>query len=651
MKSINSILGELTFNDLHDWAGETIVNRGRKYVSRIERVWHMNDNTLVAWVVGSDRYATSVRINEVDELACFCNCPYSQGPCKHGVALILVAVEYIKRSEPIPALEDDHPLRKALREDSQEDFDSDEYSKDVWAGGREDDLDTPERTMAHSKVDAILTEKSRKELLSLLMDLSRRFPYVSRYILEENQLAIGQVDGIVQELMVEIQSLTTEPTSYDAWYDEVSIPDFSRIEQQLQALVEKDFPDAVLALGEELWTKGVAQVEQSNDEGETADAIASCMEIVLAALPQSSLSPPEQLLWVIDRVLDDEYSLLDASEKFLQRPEFTPDQWREVAETLETRLQNMPKPRAPKFEDYYPRRRFLDILLEAYEHAKWNDRMISRLEQEADTSQCYMRLVEALLDTGEKERARQWCIRGYERTLEDAPGIASSLQQQLRRIAQDERRFDLVAAYRAQDFLSHPSVSAFSDLHKSAEKAKCWPTVRQMLLHFLETGQSPIRTNNEKGQSEWPLPSPEIEPRNSEERHWRPKFPDLPTLIEIAIFEGRPDDVVNLYQRLAKEERWNRGGIDKKVAEAIADSHAILALDIWKGIVNSLIAQVKPKAYDEAAVYLRLMKRTFAQNDRLDEWQRLLEKLRTEHKAKRRLIGVLDSLSKKKLVD
>lgn len=82
----------------------------------------------------------------------------------------------------------------------------------------------------------------------------------------------------------------------------------------------------------------------------------------------------------------------------------------------------------------------------------------------------------------------------------------------------------------------------------------------------------------------------------------------------------------------------------------MADTHPDLALAIWKEIVDSLIAQVKPKAYDEAAVYLRLMKKVYTRNHRLDDWQELLNRLRTEHKPKR-LMEVLDTLSGKKLVD
>jgi len=409
--------------------------------------------------------------------------------------------------------------------------------------------------------------------------------------------------------------------------------------------------DAVLQLGAELWTQGNAQVEQSDDEGETAMAIAACLETVIVALPVSSLSPPEQLLWVIDRMLEDDYALLGAAEKFLKRRAFTRAHWQEVAGTLEAWLQAMSKPRTTRFSDRYRRERLLNMLLNAYSRAGWKDRVIPRLEDEADACQCYRRLSDELLAAGERERARDWCIQGYTRTVDDAPGIASSLQEQLRTMAQKERRYDLVAAYRAQDFFDSPSNTSYSELRKAAEKAKCWPAARTTILYYLETGQRPGASSGTKSKkNRWPLPTPEVEPPTAKRRSGYQRFPNLEMLIDIAIVEKRLDDVVDLYQRLRKTKRWG-WETDKTVAQAVANTHPDLALAIWKDIVDSLIAKVKPKAYEEAAIYLRLMKKVYTRNRRLDDWQGLLNRLRTEHKAKRRLMGVLDTLSKKKLVD
>lgn len=91
MKSINTNLRKMTFDDLHDWAGETILSRGKAYVKRVHQLSHTENNALVAWVTGSERYVTSVRVDEECDCEYFCTCPYSWGPCKHAVAVILAA--------------------------------------------------------------------------------------------------------------------------------------------------------------------------------------------------------------------------------------------------------------------------------------------------------------------------------------------------------------------------------------------------------------------------------------------------------------------------------------------------------------------------------------------------------------------------------
>ena len=77
----------------------------------------------------------------------------------------------------------------------------------------------------------------------------------------------------------------------------------------------------------------------------------------------------------------------------------------------------------------------------------------------------------------------------------------------------------------------------------------------------------------------------------------------------------------------------------------MAKTHPETALGIWRGIVDGLIAQVKPKLYIEAGGYLRLMHKVYEANKCLGDWQGLLAELRRTHKAKRRLMEVLDTLS------
>jgi uncharacterized Zn finger protein len=148
----------------------------------------------------------------------------------------------------------------------------------------------------------------------------------------------------------------------------------------------------------------------------------------------------------------------------------------------------------------------------------------------------------------------------------------------------------------------------------------------------------------------WPLPTPEVAPIRQKTALVRDWFPNLEMLINIAILEKRLDDVVLLYGELRKTRRHSVE-TNKAVADAVAGTHPQVALDIWRSIVDGLIALVKPAAYEEAAVYLRRMFKVYQENKRVTDWQGLLSELRMEHKPKRRLMEVLDSLSGKTLLD
>jgi uncharacterized Zn finger protein len=173
--------------------------------------------------------------------------------------------------------------------------------------------------------------------------------------------------------------------------------------------------------------------------------------------------------------------------------------------------------------------------------------------------------------------------------------------------------------------------------------------VRAAVLSYLETGRYPPGGGRQGKGEGWPLPPLEVEQPAAARRAGSRQFPDLSVLIDIAITEKRLEDVADLYQRHRATNRWG-WETDKKVAQAVAGTRPDLALGIWQRIVDSLIAQTKPRAYEEAAVYLRLMKQVYTQSRRVDDWQGLLSRLRAEHKAKRRLVEVLDNLSNKKLI-
>jgi len=645
MDTLNAILGQLTYDDLDQWAGEAIRTRGKGYVQRVEELHRTANNELVAWVQGTEKYATLVHLDPSGMHGWLCTCPYDQGPCKHAAAVILAAARSVHDTGELPMLDEDSELGHILMGDQDRKLKK-EPNED--AADRADPGGTVKRA-GPSKVRKILAGKSWEELHDLLVTLAREFPAVERRLLEADQLSRGQIGPLVRSLHKEIRRLTDEPAWRNQWSDEASLPDYSHVRQQFRALFDAGHADELLDLGNTLWRLGTEQIEQSDDEGETMGALSACLEIVLQAVPKSSLKRADQLLWVIERMLADEFSLLDSGEEILADPAYTVTDWQAAAAVLEERLQGLDRPKTVHFADTYRRNRLIGWLIKAYERGGQAEKVLPLLEQEADVSRNYEQLVDRLVLAGKREQARQWCVRGFDRTVTEAPGIAACLQKRLREMAAADRQDSLVAAYRAQDFFGHASLETYRELRKAAEKIGVWPKLRELALAYLQTGQRPDRGEKLDNLPPWPLPDPEVAYPAGKEGG-RP-FPDRQTLIDIAIAEKRYDDVMRLYQAMKKGSRthWFVG---EKVAKAVFRTHPEVALAIWRENVDRLIAEVKPRAYVEAGGFLRLMRKVYEAGNRLDEWRALLAELRRTHKAKRRLLEVLDGVSggSKKLV-
>ncbi|GBE13975.1 hypothetical protein BMS3Abin14_00009 [bacterium BMS3Abin14] len=212
------------------------------------------------------------------------------------------------------------------------------------------------------------------------------------------------------------------------------------------------------------------------------------------------------------------------------------------------------------------------------------------------------------------------------------PGIASTLREQLREVRALEKNWPVVAAIQAEE---SPSRETFADCKKACGKIKAWPRVRRHLLDYLETGELPWK------QEGWPLPGTCLDTPKAERGD---RFPMMDKLIGIAILEKKPDQALQWYDQLLEKGSRRHGVNEDEIAESIQTHAPNRAVDIWKNIAQQLIAEVKPKAYQAAARYLRKAARVMARLKKQSEWERYLETLRKEHYRKRRLLEILDSL-------
>lgn len=636
MKSMETMMDGLDKEELVDWVGSTIFSRGKSYVDAVSELSRIEDGRLVAWVSGSEEYVTTVRRDGKGDFDYTCTCPYDYGgACKHVVAVLLAALGQLKRKQEIPLIDPEGVLYLELSDFLDDEALADDKDSVNGSGKRLEGLP--------GDIGQLLENKNKVELLEIVAGVVRDYPSVAKWLRDREQMATGKIDGIVHSLRKEICNLTAMDAWSSEWDDYDDFPDYSGIQQQLQALLNGGYADAVFELGAELWEKGIRQVGNSSDDGETAMGIANCMKLVLLALPDTRLRRVEQLVWLFDRLREDEYDMLYGSDELFDDERFTASNWRELASVLDERLQQKNLFLHDKWHDTYRRRDMLDQLKEAYNRANETEKIIPLLEREAEPCMAYETLVDHLIDVGEFDRARFWCIEGYGKTVEHAPGTASALKLRLEKLAEKEGKSDLVAAYRAFDFFCYPSVEKYRQLRDAAEQIDLWPAVREAAIGYLQNGKRPYVSGSAGGA--WVLPEPEAGSLNSQDLSEKVSFPKLPQLIDIAIFEERNEDVVVLYGQLSQTGRCGRD-ISEKVADAVAESQPDISLKVWKITVDNLIDEVKTHAYQEAAGYLRKMRMVLRKTGRMDEWHAMISELRIRHKAKRRLMEVLNEVEK-----
>jgi len=619
----------LTWADLEAWAGSKILSRGKSYhrQGRVKNLAKTTDGQLIAWVDGSERYATIVYFDGRN-LESVCTCPY-WADCKHAVATMLEYLECAKSGTEIPPPKKNDPRLRIL----EEDLSKESYEEETMGGESKD-----------GPLDEFLNKQNKKKLVEILNDLAARYPDVRSALMDRQALTGGAIKGMVDRIRSDIQDLTADPVYRHYWNDDSDdLPDYSRVEERLEALLKQGHGDEVLSLGKDLLVAGTEQVGMSHDDGGLSWDIGQCMEIAFKALSRSSLSTAEQMHWAVEAELMDEYNLCDEGLKSFWKNHRKKADWAVLAERL---MEHLSEVKTKKGEDSrnYRRERLTDWIVEALGKAGKTEKAVALCEKEAPVTASYVRLVRLLREAGRNEDAMKWIHKGIHATQKKWPGIASDLRRAFREMQEKDREWSRVAAIRAEDFFMELSLHTFKDLEKAAKKAKVWQEVRVFAMAYLESG----RMLHEK--ASWPLPETGL-PKPIKRR--KEKFPLIDTLIDIAIAEKRPDDVLKWYDLRSKENRHGlmMGHRDDKIAEAIKGHYPERALGIWKGIAEGEIALTKVKAYQEAARTLQKIRKLFKDQGKGNEWERYASQLRQIHARKQRFVEILDSLSGRRIVD
>ncbi len=658
--SLQSKWESLTWDDVTNWAGSRSLTRGRAYQrgGRVSDLGISAEGRLLASVAGGHRYTTRVWW-EADALRSSCTCPVGWNSCKHAVAVVAAYLNMLAKGTEVPIADAEdgrwEELASNAPEAPYEDLeDNDESEEDE--GPHLHRRGTGKVCAAENeKIRKHIDAKGREELAELVWSLTQRFPDLREEFRERIALGEGDADRLISEARKELRKATSEPGWRNYWKGEGYTPNFSRLARYLDRMVELGHADAVVKLSREIMSRGMELIGQSNDEGETAAAFAECLPSLFRAVRESSLMPTERLLFAIDADLQDEYSVIeDEHLDSVLESKINPFDWSAVADELDRRLKSDTRI-GGNFHDKYQRERIADWLVRALTSAGRDDEVVAVREREARTTGSYERLVPLLIERKRYDDAERWAAEGIQKTVREAPGIASKLAKAMAEIARQRRHWKVVAAHAAWEFFERPGREKFAELVAAAERAKCRDTVERLASEFLETGKLPfsVTVTKEGAHSaathrDWPLPLPDYllpllrigDPR-----------PHYDVLIDMAIAERRPDDVLRWYDlwcSVPKGQRagWNygAGSYADNVAAAVAESYPERTLEIYRGCVDRNLTRADISAYETVAAYLKKMHPILKLLDRGWEWNELVAQIRTNYHNRPRFMEILDRL-------
>ena len=602
-------VASLDWEDLEEWAGSAVVERGESYRRRVHDLAVTQEERLVADVMGGESYLTLVWMTG-DTPDHQCSCPYA-GPCKHAVAVVLTYLDHLSSGKSVPNIESDE-LDARL-------------SAYGLAGG-------PEQAFDVKKARTALKAMSKAKLVEWAMD---RFA-VDPALFDTLPLAAPLTDKALAQTVGRLRRRIRETASEGGWQDHWShrgyTPDYGPIRAQLEKLLKGGHEAVVAELGEEIFERGTAQVEESDDEGETASQISDCLAVVLDAKGKTRQPAAKLMIWYWDKLMNDEYALLEGLEPPVEEARLSRADWGEVAEAFGNRLASSPKPASDDrwSSERHRRERLLACTRSALFNTGEDERAIELMIEELPYCDNYVELVQCLLATKAYDQAVDWARQGFHKTLDDHPGIAWKLVELLVEIARKRRDWLLVAALRAEAFVRHTNVDHYRDAEKAGRKADCWQQVRPALLRFLETGAAPSSAAG------WPLPGTGLQWSGS---RFRRTFPEHNDLIAIALYESRTEDALRWFR-----EAPNQDYHAEAVAKAVAGTYPDVSLEVWKRKTEGLIDRVQPRSYREAMPYLSRMEKLMQSLGRGDEYRGYISALRLRHKAKRRLMEELDKL-------
>lgn len=650
---------DLTLSDIEDWAGSEIVTHGKAYQKqgKVRELCMSNDGVLLAWVDGTHRYATRVELQQpkkkTPRLSSACSCPVALN-CKHGVAVLMEMLTKIIDGAEIARAVNADPRWKVIESGSQDQddefVDDDDYGREEYRApqkrGKKSKAVSKDKKITNAHLRKLLAAKPPAQLLEMLWKYVARDANFKKQLTDEIALASGNFDALLREAQTEMRKLTAQTAWRDSWKGKKSLPDYSGLQKRLSLLLDHGYADAIVELGRELLTRGIQQINESNDNGHTAGEIQECLEIVSAALLQSSLRDEERLGIALEMILQDSFRLCEDLHGILDLT-YDSATWSSVADKLSKQLAMLPasKKSDDSWTNSYQRENLSNWVIKLLERAERSDEATQLCIDEATKNGRFVRAVERLIEVKRYDQAETLAYQGLRETAPHWAGTVKNLEDLLIKLAVKKKDWQLPAAIAANRFFENPNVPAYRTLLQATDKAECLAAVTKAAVTFLETGNRPdqaaVEKSPGKSNSAWPLPAPPAKSKPQSRGHFAgsDRGPYFGVLIDLAIDEQRLDDAVKWYdlRKAAAAARktypWLAMTIngDERIAKAIEESHPLRAVEIYRELAFFIANATNTKTYPEAAKYLKSIKMLLEQIRRPELWTTIYAEFCTKH--------------------
>ena len=608
-----------TLDQVEQWAGADLTVRARSYVRRVDDLRLAPGGRLLGWVEGSARYATQVWPDDHGTLRSSCTCGSARATCKHAAGLLLAAMFRLRDGSSLPvATADDIRLGS-----SELAFLPIEQVADSRLGHHGA---FPERLVK------AIGRLRKGELVDLLAGLAEENREVAELIAirldPEGRTPAEQIAWLRDT----IQAAAERPGWKDPRSGEQFTPDYGPVERGLTALVEKCGAVHVVTLGEELCLAANQQLAETEDDGETRTAIIECLAVVLAALEISPLSPVEKVCWYWDRLIDDPYHLFQALDQPDVIEALKKKQWRKVAANCREQLGQLPDYQQDEaWRTRHRRNGMLEYATTALQRAGDNQAITVMLIDQLPHSANYPLLIDHLCGIDQAKQAEQWAVRGFHTLQQCCPTDAWRLVDRLADLQARQSDPTAAAALRVEQFLHQPSPEGLR-VATQLTPPELRDGVRRGLTAWLASGEHPRQS------PQWPLPDSPLDVHD-EPIGGRLSFPHYALLIELALEDGDHDQAVDWYRRAPAHANQAQ-----RIAEAVKESHPEISLSIWSQRVEALVHEARTADYARAKPYLEGIRDLHARSGNATSANAWFQKLRRRHKAKRRLLEVMDEV-------